>query len=70
MSSNPNHPSRMIGWAAVIFSLQNWLSETSEQSEKATSPGYISVGMSLMAIVVAGYPTLHDQRCLYSNCTP
>lgn len=42
----------MIGWAAVVFSIQNWLGETPEQAKKAGTPGYLSVGMSLMAVMV------------------
>lgn len=30
----------------MIFALQNWLSETSEQSKTAGQPGILSVGMS------------------------
>lgn len=42
----------MIGWAAVVFSLQKWLGETPEQARKAGTPAYLSVGMSLMAVLV------------------
>ncbi|EAA60784.1 hypothetical protein AN4742.2 [Aspergillus nidulans FGSC A4] len=43
---------RMIGWVAMVFSLQSWLGETEEQRKNATTPAYMSVGMSLMALAV------------------
>lgn len=48
----------MVGWAAVVFSLQNWLGETPEQARKAGTPAYLSVGMSLMAVLVASSPNV------------
>ncbi|KNG85861.1 hypothetical protein ANOM_003668 [Aspergillus nomiae NRRL 13137] len=43
---------RMIGWVSFVFSLQNWLGETPDQKRTASTPGYMSVFMSLMALVV------------------
>ncbi|PIG83668.1 eukaryotic translation initiation factor eIF-1 [Aspergillus arachidicola] len=43
---------RMIGWVSFVFSLQNWLGETPEQKRTASTPAYMSVFMSLMALVV------------------
>ncbi|KAL4759800.1 SUI1 family translation initiation factor [Aspergillus foveolatus] len=40
---------------AMVFSLQSWLGETEEQRKNATTPAYMSVGMSLMALAVV-YP--------------
>ncbi|KAL4983553.1 translation initiation factor SU [Aspergillus falconensis] len=40
---------------AMVFSLQSWLGETEEQKKNATTPAYMSVGMSLMALAVV-YP--------------
>ncbi|KAL4885016.1 translation initiation factor SUI1 [Aspergillus karnatakaensis] len=37
---------------AFVFSLQSWLGETAEQKKTATTPAYMSVGMSLMALAV------------------
>ncbi|RDW86153.1 Eukaryotic translation initiation factor eIF-1 [Aspergillus mulundensis] len=47
---------RMIGWVAMVFSLQSWLGETEEQKKNATTPAYMSVGMSLMALAVTYLP--------------
>lgn len=47
---------KIIGWASLVFSLQTWLAETPEQTRKAGTPGYLSVGMALMAIVVTYLP--------------
>ncbi|KAK2804549.1 hypothetical protein FQN51_001750 [Onygenales sp. PD_10] len=44
---------KMIAWASVTFSLQNWMAETPEQKKTTSSPGYLSVLMSLMAVLVA-----------------
>ncbi|GAD92172.1 hypothetical protein AN4742.2 [Paecilomyces variotii No. 5] len=37
---------RMIGWVSLVFSLQNWLAESPEQSKTASTPAYMSVFMS------------------------
>lgn len=37
---------RMIGWTAVVFAIQGWLSETPESKKTASSPAYLSVGMA------------------------
>jgi len=47
---------KMIGWTSVMLSLQSWLSETPAQTEKASTPGYFSVGMALMGLGVAYMP--------------
>ncbi|KAI9701691.1 MAG: hypothetical protein M1820_006319 [Bogoriella megaspora] len=47
---------KLVGWTAVIFSLQSWLAETPEQKKTATTPGYFSVGMAVMACLVAYMP--------------
>jgi hypothetical protein len=39
----------MIGWVAVIFAVQNWLSETPESQKAASTPGYMTVGMARMS---------------------
>jgi hypothetical protein len=39
----------MIGWVAVIFAVQNWLSETPESAKAASTPGYMTVGMARMS---------------------
>ncbi|KAL4862935.1 hypothetical protein BDV12DRAFT_190065 [Aspergillus spectabilis] len=41
---------------AFVFSLQSWLGETAEQKKTATTPAYMSVGMSLMALAVTYLP--------------
>ncbi|PLB39292.1 hypothetical protein BDW42DRAFT_83763 [Aspergillus taichungensis] len=47
---------RMIGWVSFVFALQSWLGETPDQKETASTPGYMSVMMSLMALVVTYFP--------------
>lgn len=46
----------MIGWTAVLFSVQGWLSETEAQKAAASTPGYLSIGMALMSLGVAYMP--------------
>ncbi|KAF3350945.1 Dynactin subunit 4 [Verticillium dahliae VDG2] len=47
---------RFIGWAAVIYSVQNWLGESEDQKKTATTPGYFNVTMSLVSLLVAYLP--------------
>ena len=47
---------KMIGWTSVLFSIQTWLSETPAQKEKASTPGYFSVGTALLGLGVAYLP--------------
>ncbi|KAL1640554.1 hypothetical protein SLS58_006749 [Diplodia intermedia] len=47
---------KMIGWTAVIFALQTWLAETPEQKKKASTPGYFSVMMAFMSLLVSYMP--------------
>ncbi|KAK3336848.1 hypothetical protein B0T19DRAFT_410756 [Cercophora scortea] len=47
---------RYIGWAAVAFSLQSWLGESEETKKTSSTPGYFSVGMSLMSLIVTYLP--------------
>lgn len=42
----------MIGWTAVLFSIQGWLSETPAQKATASTPAYLSVGMAFMSLAV------------------
>ncbi|KAB5528887.1 hypothetical protein GE09DRAFT_1228635 [Coniochaeta sp. 2T2.1] len=46
---------RYIGWAAFVYSVQSWLGE-SEDAKKSSTPGYFSVGMSLMSLAVTYLP--------------
>ncbi|KAL5606710.1 hypothetical protein BROUX41_003105 [Berkeleyomyces rouxiae] len=47
---------RYFGWGSLFFSVQSWLGE-SESARKGTStPGYFSVIMSFMALVVTYLP--------------
>ncbi|KAJ5397139.1 hypothetical protein N7509_005252 [Penicillium cosmopolitanum] len=41
---------------SFVFSLQSWLSESPEQKKNASTPAYMSVMMSLMALVVTYFP--------------
>ncbi|KAJ9155457.1 hypothetical protein NKR23_g2036 [Pleurostoma richardsiae] len=47
---------RFVGWAAVVFSVQSWLGESEEAKKNNSTPGYFSVGMSLMALLVTYLP--------------
>lgn len=37
---------RFIGWASLVFSVQNWLGESEETTKTSTTPGYFTIGMS------------------------
>ena len=60
----------MIGWAAVVFSIQNWLGETPEQAKKAGTPAYLSVGMSLMAVMVVRFSSVEQLYPDVNSLTP
>ncbi|KAK3196323.1 hypothetical protein K4F52_000704 [Lecanicillium sp. MT-2017a] len=45
---------KFVGWAGFVFALQTWLGQSAEAS--ANSPGYLSVGLSLMALGVSYMP--------------
>ncbi|KAI0116634.1 hypothetical protein K449DRAFT_394734 [Hypoxylon sp. EC38] len=48
---------RYIGWASVVLSIQNWLGESEEASKSsASTPGYFTIGMSVMALAVTYLP--------------
>merc|ERR1712070_419054 len=47
---------KLIGWTAVMFSIQGWLAETPDQKANASTPGYFSVGMALLSLGVAYMP--------------
>jgi len=48
---------KMIGWTAMVFAVQSWLSETSEQKKNPDrTPAYLGVGMSLMAVAMCYLP--------------
>ncbi|KAI1803898.1 hypothetical protein F4811DRAFT_522806 [Daldinia bambusicola] len=48
---------RYVGWASVVISIQNWLGESEEASRSTNStPGYFTVGMSVMALAVTYLP--------------
>ncbi|KAF4971101.1 hypothetical protein FSARC_1992 [Fusarium sarcochroum] len=47
---------KLVGWAAVVFSIQNWLGESEDTKKNSTTPGYFSVGMSIMALAVTYLP--------------
>jgi hypothetical protein len=47
---------KFIGWAAVVYSMQTWLSESEEQRKKAGTPGYFNVMMAVLALGVSYLP--------------
>ncbi|TDZ31593.1 hypothetical protein C8034_v006820 [Colletotrichum sidae] len=42
--------------ASVVFSIQTWLGESEDTKKSSTTPGYFSVGMSIMALAVSYLP--------------
>lgn len=42
----------MLGWTAIMFALQAWMSETPAARAKASSPAIFQVGMAALAVVV------------------
>ncbi|KAF9888422.1 hypothetical protein FE257_008700 [Aspergillus nanangensis] len=58
---------RMIGWVSFVFSLQSWLGESPEQKKNASTPAYMSVLMSLMALVVTYFPIFMPPPAGQSN---
>lgn len=47
---------RYVGWAAVVFSVQSWLGESEETKKSANTPGYFSVAMAVMSLIVTYLP--------------
>ncbi|EGS22918.1 uncharacterized protein CTHT_0013960 [Thermochaetoides thermophila DSM 1495] len=47
---------RFLGWAAVVFAVQSWLGESEEMKRSTATPGYFSVGMSIMSLIVTYLP--------------
>nr|POF16712.1 uncharacterized protein CFP56_71353 [Quercus suber] len=47
---------KMIGWTAVIFAIQSWLSETPAQAASSGTPGIFAVAMALLSVLVAYMP--------------
>ncbi|KAH6981841.1 hypothetical protein BGZ61DRAFT_475275 [Ilyonectria robusta] len=47
---------KFIGWAAVVFSIQSWLGESEDAKKNSTTPGYFSVGMSIMSLAITYLP--------------
>ncbi|KAI0971908.1 hypothetical protein F4678DRAFT_430473 [Xylaria arbuscula] len=47
---------KYIGWASVVFSMQSWLGESEATTQSTSTPGYFSVGMSIMALLVTYLP--------------
>ena len=45
-----------VSRAAVVFSIQNWLGESEDTQKSSSTPGYFSVGMSLMSLIVTYLP--------------
>jgi len=47
---------KWIGWASVIFAVQNWLGESQESKKTSSQPAIFSVGMAAMALGVTYLP--------------
>ncbi|KAL1998503.1 hypothetical protein VTN02DRAFT_6051 [Thermoascus thermophilus] len=59
--------SRMIGWVSLVFSFQSWLAETPEQRKTASTPAYMSIFMSSMALIVTYLPLFLPQQAARSS---
>ncbi|ATY60444.1 hypothetical protein CCM_03304 [Cordyceps militaris CM01] len=46
---------KFVGWAGVVFSIQNWLGESADTKKNGT-PGYFNIGLSVMALGVTYMP--------------
>lgn len=40
----------------MVFSVQSWLGESEETAKSTATPGYFTVGMSIMALAVTYLP--------------
>ena len=40
----------------MVFSIQSWLGESEETTKNTATPGYFTVGMSIMALAVTYLP--------------
>ncbi|KAH7358569.1 hypothetical protein B0T11DRAFT_105484 [Plectosphaerella cucumerina] len=47
---------RFIGWAGMVYSVQNWLGESEVQKKNATTPGYFNVSMAFVSLIVCYLP--------------
>ncbi|KAK5092435.1 hypothetical protein LTR70_005529 [Exophiala xenobiotica] len=47
---------KAIGWVATVISLLNWISESPSQRNASATPGYLSFGMSILALGVTYMP--------------
>ncbi|KAH6894075.1 hypothetical protein B0T10DRAFT_603629 [Thelonectria olida] len=52
---------KLIGWAAVVFSIQSWLGESEDAKKNSSTPGYFSVGMSIMSLAITYLPLFLPQ---------
>lgn len=53
---NPLPPPPKKNRASVVFSIQSWLGESEETTKTTATPGYFTIGMSLMALGVTYLP--------------
>ncbi|KAI9784731.1 MAG: hypothetical protein M1816_000734 [Peltula sp. TS41687] len=51
-----------VGWTAVLFALQNWLSETPEQKKTSAQPGLVTVGLAVLSLGVTYMQLFIPQR--------
>jgi len=47
---------KMLGWTALVFSVQSYLSETPAKAKASATPGYFSILMAFMALGVSYMP--------------
>ncbi|KAI9904112.1 hypothetical protein N3K66_000641 [Trichothecium roseum] len=47
---------KMVGWSAVVISVQNWLGESEDSKKNAATPGWVNIGMSVMALATSYLP--------------
>lgn len=47
---------KLLGWTSLVMAVLNWLSESPDQSAENATPGYMSVAMSFVAVIVTYLP--------------
>lgn len=47
---------KFVGWASVIFAIQNWLGESTESKKATGQPAIFTVGMSIIALLMTYLP--------------
>ena len=46
----------MIGWCAVVFSIQSWLNESPNSANQTKQPALFGIAVALMSLGIVGNP--------------